>query len=277
MSPDALYNGARVEPAEWPRSRGLHYGDGVFRTLYIHEGECIDWPGQRAHLLADAARLGLSLPAAAAQSLDAEVRTIARERTAAVLKILLWRQSSSGRGYAPAAAHAERLLLCSPAPEHPAACWTHGVRVIDSPVRLASPHLLAGAKHLNRLEQVLASREWPAGIDEALMSDADGHVVCGTRSNLFWSHHGQLLTPSVERCGVAGRMRARVLELAARQGLEIAIRLAPRAELEAADELFLTNSVFGIWPVRRYGAHDLQAPGPLTQALMRQLHHPRMP
>ena len=276
MNPEALYNGAAVDSTNWPQSRGLHYGDGVFRTLYIHDGECVDWNGQRAHLLADAARLGLQLQAPADQALDSEVHAIAQGRTAAVLKILLWRQASD-RGYSPAAANAERLLICSPVPEVPATCWTRGVNVIDSPVRLASPHLLAGAKHLNRLEQVLASRDWPAGVDEALMSDADGHIVCGTRSNLFWSSHGRLLTPSLERCGVAGRMRARILEQASRLGIETGILQAPRASLESAEELFLTNSVFGIWPVRRLGKRDLPAPGRLTQALMRELPHPRMP
>ena len=70
---------------------------------------------------------------------------------------------------------------------------------------MAAQPLLAGIKHLNRLEQVLASRDWPDGVDEAMLGDDRGQPVCATRANLFWVRHGVLHTPALDRCGVAGR------------------------------------------------------------------------
>jgi len=85
------------------------------------------------------------------------------------------------------------------------------------------------------------------------MLDAAGWVVCGTMTNLFAIRGGRWMTPRVDRCGVAGTMRASILDAAAAAGHAcIEIDLS-RADVEAADELFLTNAVVGAWPVRHLG------------------------
>ena len=105
----------------------------------------------------------------------------------------------------------------------------------------------AGIKHLNRLDQVLASAEWPdADHVEGLMCDADGALVEATRSNVFLVHGETLVTPVLDRAGVAGVVRAAVLEHAARLGVPTEIRRVERAELATADELFVTSSVLGV-------------------------------
>lgn len=277
MSTTALYNGERVGEETWVHARGLHYGDGVFRTIRIHRGRCLDWSGQRAKLAADAAHLALHPDAPHWEALEREAGALAFERGEGTLKILLWRRGER-RGYAPEGTAVERLLLSGPMPVCADECWSRGIVVIDSAIRLATPHVLAGIKHLNRLEQVLASRDWPEGTHEALMQDAEGHVICGTRSNVFWVSGGRLRTPRIDRCGVAGVMRARVLDLATSMGLASEeLPAAPRALLDEAEELFVTNSLIGIWPVRRLGERDFHpAPGPVTQELMKALQHPRM-
>jgi len=117
---------------------------------------------------------------------------------------------------------------------------------------LSANPVLAGIKHLNRLEQVLARAEWQASeIAEGLMADEQGRVVEGTMSNLFVVSSGELWTPPVDRSGVAGVMRALVLDIALRQGIPARVREIRRPDLERADALFLTNSLIGIWPVRR--------------------------
>src|SRR5690606_24093364 len=116
------------------------YGDGVFRTLRVHRGVCLDWPGQRAHLLADAARLGLHPGADVDIALDEEAARLAQAGGEAVLKIMLWRRGER-RGYAPTGQAVVRLLQCSPAPRYPASCWSAGIDVIDSDVVLATPHV----------------------------------------------------------------------------------------------------------------------------------------
>lgn len=268
--PVALFNGAPLD-AGWALSRGLHYGDGVFRTALRRHGRWIDWPAQLAKLGDDAARIDLHAPDAA--TLSAEADELAGTQADAVLKILLWR-SGAGRGYRSDQRASERLLLRYPLPPFPAAYWTQGICTFRSAVRLSAQPRLAGIKHLNRLEQVLASRDWPDQAQEGILLSAAGSPVCGTRSNLFWLKAGRLCTPDLRDCGVAGVMRARVLALAAH--LEIPIETAnyPLQALLDADEAFVTNSLVGLWPLQRFEARSWAAPGPLTRRLSQALAHP---
>jgi len=126
----------------------------------------------------------------------------------------------------------------------------HGVRMRICDIRLGEQPLLAGMKHLNRLEQVLARAEWddPA-IAEGVLCDSHGRVVSATMANLFAVVDGALLTPVLDRCGVAGVARAEVLAACpqARVG-ELTLD-----ELRNASEVFLSSSVRGILPVCSLG------------------------
>jgi 4-amino-4-deoxychorismate lyase len=111
---------------------------------------------------------------------------------------------------------------------------------------------LAGLKHLNRLEQVLARSELrDPSIPEGLMQDGSGRVIGGTMCNLFLVRDGGLLTPRIDRCGIAGTVRDRLLRMARAFGIEAAETDIGRADIDAADGLFLTNALVGVWPVRR--------------------------
>ena len=263
------WNGEPVEriPA---LSRGLHYGDGVFRTLLLHDGTAIEAEAQLAKLIADATALGITPP-----PLD-----LLRDELAAVaafghatIKLLLIRAGEQ-RGYRPATDAADRLLLVYTPPAGSSANALEGIHAIRSPVTMAAQPLLAGIKHLNRLEQVLATRDWPEGVDEAILGDDRGAPVCGSRSNLFWVRNGVLHTPALDRCGVAGVTRSRVLALAEVAGIECRIGGQPWSQLLAADEAFLTGSLIGIWPLRALDAHCYQAQRPLTRRLQALLAHP---
>ncbi len=143
------------------------------------------------------------------------------------------------------------MLALHPWPEYPEAWRTGGVGVRWCATRLGFQPRLAGLKHLNRLEQVLARVEWddPA-VGEGLMLDLDGNVVSGTQSNLFVLHRGTLLTPPVDRCGVAGVARAVALETARACGITVREARLSREDVTAAAALFLTSSLIGVWPVR---------------------------
>lgn len=270
MSAAVLFNGAA--PPDLSAHRGLHYGDGVFRTCFIYDSQVIDLAEQCELVTADAGRLGLA-PADRLQ-LASEARQLAAGTDRGVLKILLLR-SGEARGYGAAAAPTDRLLRRYDAPPYRAACWEQGVAVCRSAVVLGAQPALAGIKHLNRLEQVLASRDRDPDCDEALLADEAGHPVCGTRTNLFRVAGGVLYTAPLDRCGVAGHMRRKVLALAAALGVESRVQHGQWDDLVAADEAFLTNSLIGIWPIARIGARQWQAPGPLTRRLMDRLAHPR--
>jgi 4-amino-4-deoxychorismate lyase len=106
---------------------------------------------------------------------------------------------------------------------------------------------LAGLKTLNRLESVLARAEWrDARVWEGLMRDTDENIVCGTMSNLFLRKGSVLLTPLIDRCGVAGVMRRWVLQAARGLKLEPQERRIRWQDLIAAEEVFMSNAVVGL-------------------------------
>lgn len=251
--------------------RGLAYGDGLFETIAVRGGRAVLLPRHLARLAEGLRRLSIDLDLSA---LEAELRAFFAELGEGVAKLIITRGDGL-RGYAPPQpAHPRRILLGSPLPSYPAANAEQGVRLFSCRTRLAEQPLLAGLKHLNRLEQVLARGEWQdTGIAEGLMRDTSGRVIEGVFSNLFLVRDGVLLTAELSRCGVAGVMRAEVLEQAARLGIPCEIRDIGFDELLAADELFLCNSLYGIWPVREL-ASSVWPAGPLTrklQALIRSL------
>ena len=246
--------------------RGLHYGDGLFETLAVVGGRIQLWDRHLRRLEEGCRRLRLPLPDPAA--LFGEAQSLCTGRDRAVLKVLLTR-GPGARGYRidRSASAPTRLLLLYSAPAYPAEHWRDGVAVRRCATRLGTNPALAGIKHLNRLEQVLARDEWDdPEIAEGLMLDQHERVVSGTMSNVFAVRDGRLLTPALSDCGVAGIMRGLVLETAAGWGVETAQASLVMAELLEADEVFLSNSLFGVWPVRSIDATPLQA-GPVARRL----------
>jgi 4-amino-4-deoxychorismate lyase len=231
--------------------RGLAYGDGVFRTLRTLDRQPLWWRDQYAKLAADCAALMLSCPEEAV--LHAEVCRVA-EVGQGVVKIVLTR-GDGARGYAPPLGQAStRIVLPAPLPAYAQADAPSEIAVRWCTLRLARQPRLAGIKHLNRLENVLARAEWddPA-IFEGLLCDDSGAVISGVMSNLVWIMDGELFTPDLSECGVAGVARMRLLRTAARLGIRTHIgRLLPDAIL-AADEVMICNSVIG---VRRVASLD---------------------
>lgn len=249
--------------------RGFQYGDGLFETLRISDGQPQYWERHMARLTRGCGRL--LIPPPPVEQLAAEARQLCQARHAGVLKIIVTR-GSGGRGYGPAeTVSPSRSVMTFPAPVYVADHARHGVVVRLCDMRLAINPALARLKHLNRLEQVLARAEWrdPA-ISEGLMCDTDGRVVEGTMSNVFAVRDGQLLTPDLSRCGVAGIMREVVFELADKLAIPVQECSLEIEDLMQSQELFLTNSLMGIWPVRQLAEHAF-AVGPVTRLLASSL------
>lgn len=252
--------------------RGLHYGDGVFTTALIADGAVAYLQDHLARLQRDAQALGLTAPSR--WLLQSEFETAAAGQTSAVVKYLLTRGPSE-RGYrAPAQPKVTRLVLRTGIPRYPRRCWQQGVNLHVCTTPLSTQPRLAGVKHLNRLEQVLARGEWRDEAEEGLMLTQDGNVVCGTMSNLFFARDGCLHTPMLDEAGVAGVMRARVLAAAA--GLAITTRIAryTLADILSADEVFMTNAVIGLWPVAACAGRRWPRQRVLTERLRAALRHP---
>ncbi|HGM5579487.1 TPA: aminodeoxychorismate lyase [Pseudomonas putida] len=248
------------------QNRGLAYGDGLFETLAVRGGRPSLLQRHLERLALGCQRLAIDIDLALVRD---ELLRYASQLGEGVAKLIVTRGDSL-RGYAPASeAVARRILQGGPMPAYPVANAEHGIGLFDCQTRLAQQPLLAGLKHLNRLEQVMARAEWQdSAYAEGLMRDVQGHLVEGVYSNLFLVHGDVLLTADLSRCGVAGVMRAALLDEAPVQGIEIRIRDLVQADLVAADEVFVCNSVYGIWPVRTVAALNLDWPaGPLTRKL----------
>ncbi len=239
--------------------RGLAYGDGLFETIRVAAGRptFADLHWQR--LQSSCARLQISLDL---DRLRAEVDAFlqAHPVRVGVLKVIVTR-GSGGRGYNPQGCSSpRRILSLHPLPQY--RCGQLGARVKACELRLGRS-MVAGMKHLNRLEQVLARAEWQGqSYDEGLLFDLDGQLIEGTMSNVFLvTHDGELITPDLSFSGVAGVCREFVMAFARRQG--IVVREQAVKTLVNVAEIFLCNSVNGVWPVVEYDGKSWPV-GPVT-------------
>lgn len=270
-----LLNGAKAESLSL-QDRGLQYGDGLFETIAVHNQQLEFWQRHMQRLLAGCQRLRLPVPDP--ELLLAEARLLLDGSTDAVLKIIVTR-GQGGRGYR-AATEADlkpsRILAVYDLPEYPAENQTNGINVRYCDTRLATSPALAGIKHLNRLEQVLARSEWQDdAIFEGLMLAAHGRVTEGTMSNLFFVKAGVLHTPDLSNSGVAGIMRDVVLAFAQQQKIPVAIGHYNQADLAAADEVFICNSLIGTWPIRQL-EQQLFAIGSMTKKIITAVNTARL-
>jgi 4-amino-4-deoxychorismate lyase len=260
MSHPVLVNGvaSTTVPAF---DRGLSYGDGLFETIRFADGRAPLWSRHMERLREGCIRLRLPQPDA--DGLLREAVAVTAGARHAVVRIT-WTRGLGERGYAPPAEPvATRIIAGFEAPAMSGAAYASGLRTRWCETRLAVQPALAGLKHLNRLEQVLARAEWSdPGMGEGLVCDMDGRVISGTMTNLFAVLDGALVTPALDRCGVAGVARAEVL--AARPDARVVV-LRPE-DLVRASEVFLSSSVRGILPVQAVG-DTVYGPGPVTRAL----------
>lgn len=240
MSIAQLVNG---EPSQTIAAddRGFQYGDGLFETALLTDGRVRFLDDHLQRLFSGCARLGITPPPKETLLREIEQVTTAVER--GVLKIIVTR-GAGGRGYRPAdtliSTRVVALHAFSDVPQR-------ALRLRWCDIRLGRNARLAGIKHLNRLEQVLAQSEWREGeADEGLMLDTEGEVVCATSGNVFVVRDGALMTPDLRFCGVRGVMRAQVLKAAAKLRLAISEEPLWPHDVETASEVFITNAVRGI-------------------------------
>jgi 4-amino-4-deoxychorismate lyase len=247
--------------------RGLNYGDGVFETIAVNDSipRLLEFHWQRLEhsCRALAIPLDLGLVQEEAASL-LEAHPLQR----GILKIVVTRGVDGlGYQYGPGCENTRIVSLHRSAKPNPDnAKIGIAARICDA--RLARQQRLAGIKHLNRLEQVLARAEWnDTSIAEGLMRDTEGWVVEGTRSNLFIVENGRLVTPRLDYCGVSGVMRRAVMEIICNDlSIACGVEDISKQRLLSARELFVCNSVFGVWPVNRID-DKRWSPGAITRQI----------
>lgn len=252
--------------------RAVQFGDGVFRTVKYASGGLVFWERHYRKLVADAAVLGITAPDEALLLDDIRRLLVKNRFTEAVFKIIISR-GESGRGYAiPAEIQPTRIVQIALLPDYPDEVYAVGVTLRLCTIRAGWQPALAGVKHLNRLENVLARREWddPA-ILEGLLLDRDGNVLEGVMSNVLARFGNELVTPVLDAGGVAGVLREVALEAARQLGWRSSERRLSRNELLAADRVWICNSLIGVMPVAALGAScwQVDAPDPLREQIAR--------
>ena len=258
------------------QDRGLHYGDGVFETVALCQGRLRLWSAHWQRLLRGCAQLGIGLTDIE-DELTSELEALAGAAVQGVVKIIITR-GTGARGYASHdVGRTTRIVQLSPWPQTVTPLRQSGIRIRLCRQRLtqhAADDALAGIKHLNRLEQVVARREWRDDYHEGILCDIADHVIEGVMSNLFFVSQGELITPDLSYSGINGVMRAAVMQQAQALAIPCRVEAASIETLANADEIFFTNSIIGIWPARQWvmehGIRDYEI-GPVTKILQQNI------
>lgn len=262
-----------------PLDRGLAYGDGLFETCRVLNGQLPLWRWHHERLLHGCRRLGIAVNEAELLAQRDLILRVAgeqgtvEEQAQGVLKVIVT-QGEGGRG------------LKRPEKAEPTLCWLfypgekpqweagarEGISAWVCEHRLADNPRLAGLKHLNRLDYVLARAEWDEEHQEGVLLDVRDTVIEGTISNVFAVLEGELVTPALTHNGVAGIMRRLLLEkLAPSLALPLSEGVVSLAQLKKAEEVFVCNSVFGIWPVTHLAPEGVSfSPGAVTRRLQKE-------
>ena len=230
--------------------RGLSYGDGVFRTMPVHKGLPASWQLHYQKLNHDCNALKIQCPDEQTLLQDIQASFAGAD---GVAKIIVTR-GEAARGYPyPADLTPNRIVIKTDLPAYPKSRFEQGVNLHLCTLRLAHQPLLAGIKHLNRLENVLARSEWadPSIADGVLLDGNDSVIEC-TMSNIFARYGNQVLTPRLNLCGVSGVTRERIISQLPLLNLSVSEETLPLSQLMQADEILICNSLFGVWQVTQF-------------------------
>lgn len=231
------------------------YGDGCFTTIAISDSKSELLNLHLTRLKSDCRRLHIDF--LSWQELKSAITGLASSQNSAVIKVVVSR-GQGGRGYSPAqCSEPTAYLSLSEIPAHYTNWRKNGISMSVSSVKLAIQPLLAGVKHLNRLEQVFIKHELDrTEYEDVLVCDTDGHVVESSAGNVFWRKNSNWFTPKLDKCGVEGVMRNQLLKLFRRKNIELKQRYSYVDDVFECDELLITNSLMRIVPVNCLQVRD---------------------
>jgi len=257
------------------KDRGLHYGDGFFETLAVRNGRLLNWDYHWARM--QHARDRLFFPDLNHDVIFSEIQKLKKDYNDIVIKLIITR-GEGNRGYAISDVSVSRILIRYPWPNFNKHNETNGIELFSCKTRLAHQPLLAGIKHLNRLENVLARHEWQDdNYAEGIVSCQAGNIIEGTMSNVFIVKDNMLKTPELSNCGVKGVIREKIIKIAEMQKIALSECQMTHHDVNDADEMFMCNSLVGIWPVKKIASKQFAigaGKNPVTQLLQQQIYLP---
>jgi len=245
--------------------RGFQYGDGLFETIEVRNGQPVFLDRHLKRLNTGCRRLHIPCPDP--ELIIAEALNLCKGSSLAVLKLIVTR-GSGGRGYRqPDLIQPTRVLSLHPYPDYPSSFVEQGIIARFCTTRLGLNPSLAGIKHMNRLEQILARAEWndPA-IQEGIMMDVNDHIIEGTMTNLFYVKNGSVYTASLSQSGIAGIMRSIIIEILSSNHIKTVEKPFKKHEFLSADEIFVSNSIIGLWPINQIENKHFSI-GPITRQI----------
>ena len=219
-------------------NRNFNYGDGCFTTMRVASGHVEFLSAHLQRLQRDAKTLmitNLDWP-----KLMTVTEGIARDMVQGVLKILICR-GQGGRGYDPSGVE-DALVYCTQYPMPTLS--TQPLSVAIGQGYLSTQPMLAGTKHCNRLENVLFKQQANnLSVDDVICLDHEQSVVEATSANILWHHQGRWHIPEITNAGVAGILRAKLIESFTLLNVPFVVGKYTISDLVKADTLVLCNCV----------------------------------
>ncbi|MCM8768064.1 MAG: aminotransferase class IV [Candidatus Omnitrophica bacterium] len=255
VSPVCLFNGEilSLEELSFPQlARGFMYGDGVFETLRARNYVLFRWADHWERLVKGLASCHISFDRSKASVAEEIVRLLTKYNLAdAYVRVNVWRKQPEF--FDPGSQQSGHLLVYArPFQPYPEENYHRGIRCLVSQRFVKNENSpLTAVKSLNMLENILARIEArQQGYDEALLTNTRHYLAEGTTANIFFIRDGGVYTPALECGALAGITRKIVLELCRKKNLPVREGTFSPGYLHSASEVFLTNTLMGIMPVR---------------------------
>lgn len=264
-----LVNGSAAEHVS-VEDRGLLYGDGLFETILCERGQPVLFAEHMQRLQSGCEKLNICKPSI--ENIQSELAQVAQQSDCIVKVIITRGVRARGYQYDPSDASSTRIVYRSELPNIPSHNYTSGIKLCLCKTKLPDNAKLAGVKHLNRLDQVIARSEWGRKFEEGIMLDSRENVVEGTMSNIFVEKGSKWLTPILDFNGVEGVMREFILKNANKLDMECVQSHIDLQQMQQSKAMFVCNSVIGVWPVASFNSNQYTISAP-TRRLMQFLHN----
>jgi len=256
---------------------GLLYGDGVFEGIRAYNGRVFKLKEHIERLYASAKAILLDIPLSQTEMLKATVETIRANKLRDCYVRLIVTRGVGSLGLNPRGCKKPSIIIIAGKIQvYPPELYARGMDIVTVPtVRNLHSAVNPAIKSLNYLNNILAKIEANnAGVEEAVMLNAEGFVAECTADNLFIIKRGALLTPPLSAGALYGVTRGTVMELAEQTGMKVAETNLTRYDLFNADECFLTGTAVEIMPVIKIDGRVIGTgkPGALTHKLTEEYH-----